>query len=223
MKQRFGQELLEQEKDKAVHLIQLWFNPGVGLGRENEKSEVVLLDENVIPKVNLKEIGNGSGSGTARVLIGEFQGEKSPAKTWDAKILLLHCYLEKDCNVSIDLPDEEFTSVWVYSLRGSENDLIVGTDADGEVCKPQELKLVNNNDSNITKSTTPGGTRIHLKTLKTSEGGSVHFLLGAGKPFWNPWFKLLGHDGALIGPTESFVRTKMKEFEKNPEKFDTTS
>jgi len=48
------------------------------------------------------------------------------------------------------------------------------------------------------------------------------FIIGAGKPFGLPWVKLLGNDGALLGPNEEFVRNKMKEFESNKKYFGTT-
>jgi len=60
---------------------------------------------------------------------------------------------------------------------------------------------------------------ISLDSSSSSKTIGARFVIGAGKPFGLPWYKLLGNDGALIGPNEKYVRDKMKEYEANKNGF----
>ena len=214
------------EKNVGIHLLQLWFNPGIGgsahnmVDHELEPAEKVLLDSSEIPEVMIKSINDESAI-RARVLMGEFDGKKSPAKTWDADLLLLDCTVDGKASgeFKITFPDR-YSTLWVYNLKTSggkikiNDNAVINNEYVGLEIDEQELAIREwgkqevciENDNSIT---------VESDTNR-------RFIIGAGKPIGLPWVKLLGNDGALLGPSEEFVRNKMKEFESNKKYFGTT-
>lgn len=90
------------------------------------------------------------------------------------------------------------------------------TNIDSEKFKETKLEIkgLTNNTREISDNLTSDSV-----TVTVTERLRPRFFVGAGKPHGLPWVKLLGNDGALIGPTEEFVRSKMKEYEELKNEF----
>lgn len=214
------------EKNIGIHLLQLWFNPGIGgsalnmVDHELEPAEKVLLDSSDIPEAMIKST-NGESTISARVLMGEFDGKKSPAKTWDADLVLLDCTTDGEASgeFKITFPGC-YSTLLVYNLKTSGGKIKV-TD---NIVSSNEYAAVEIDEQELAiREWGKQEARIEKPNSITVESDTDRrFIIGAGKQFRLPWVKLLGNDGALLGPNEEFVRNKMKEFESNKKHFGTT-
>eukprot|EP00933_Yihiella_yeosuensis_P037996 TRINITY_DN31988_c0_g1_i1.p1 TRINITY_DN31988_c0_g1~~TRINITY_DN31988_c0_g1_i1.p1 ORF type:complete len:289 (-),score=56.98 TRINITY_DN31988_c0_g1_i1:57-923(-) len=216
--------------DASAHVVQLWFNPGIGQGRENQESSYQLLDAADVPEVPLSTEDGGiekkNVTAHARVLLGEFGGAKSPARLFDASLMLLECQVSTaNCSVEIPLPSG-FTSAWIYALDGSADISVAATAASEKGCAEMSLlhsrEIATVDGLKDIDSSTPMCLLMQIDEKAAGANLVGRFLVGAGKPFDLPWVKLLGNDGALLGPDGDFVRKKMQEFEEKGEEFGKT-
>jgi len=234
-------------------LLQFWFNPGIGgtFQRELDPAQVVLANPEQIPVIQKDNV-------TIRVILGEYQGKKSPGQTWDADLVFLDCTImpsdvNQETSTVITLPDH-YTTAWIFNVKPNEDDNTgssisikdywqageykgnkIHENEDNELLenevtlKTQELaireQIDGDGDGGSKKENIPvvakqGTNKLKIDLQPSSSGAlGARFVIGAGKPFGLPWFKLLGNDGALIGPNEEYVRTKMQEFEANKDDF----
>jgi hypothetical protein len=281
------------DKFRHPHMLQCWFNPGMHLGtlQEDSKARIYQPEEFPILRVNnqsnnnspvgniekLNADANESAASTnsstrplfARLLMGEYGEKKSPVESWNARLLLLDCYVNNNGpNVNesrttnnetnngydyylFDGIPQDYTNVWVYvctdngKIEGGEvaNEsngaevvgvcLLPGEDGSNsaDLNFPElQFQLVNKHEIGVCNGVEfpesgSATTRLAIRVKQSSSDSkpshfpTTHFLIGAGKPFNEKWVKLLGNDGALLGPDEEYVRAKMAEFEKDPDGF----
>jgi len=110
------------------------------------------------------------------------------------------CVVEA-ANTDVNFPDLEFQSLNRHEIAVCQND--------GGSSGPTRLAIRVKSPDNSGGAVSNSPNRFP----------TTHFLIGAGAPFNEKWVKLLGNDGALLGPDEEYVRGKMAEFEANPEGF----
>jgi len=184
----------------TMHAVQLWFNPGIHsdtvLGAQAES--VVIAPED-IPALNIE------GSTAGRVVIGEYQGVKSPAKTYQADLCVLDLTLPQGGVVNVQAKPGQMC--WVYPLMTSNKGVSV-TPPGGEAEEDVDLHHI----AVLPASEAGGSVRV-----AAAEGAQV--FVGMGAPFEKVPIKLLGHDGAFFGPDESYLNAKLAEFEAQGEAF----
>lgn len=138
----------------TIQMIQLWVNLPRALKMRTPRYQTLLNEE--IPQVHL-----GAQGGLIRVIAGEYQGRKGPAKTF-TPVHLYDLRLPAGCQINLDLPDSFTSGLFVLSgglvMNGSET---VG-EAQMALCSPQ-------------------GTRVHLQA---TEEATV--LVLSGEPIAEP-------------------------------------
>eukprot|EP00929_Paragymnodinium_shiwhaense_P081201 TRINITY_DN42435_c0_g1_i1.p1 TRINITY_DN42435_c0_g1~~TRINITY_DN42435_c0_g1_i1.p1 ORF type:complete len:362 (-),score=53.04 TRINITY_DN42435_c0_g1_i1:102-1187(-) len=221
--------------DEDQWLLQLWFNPGIGgeYQRELNRAEYRIVDQDGVPELVLNDLLK------VRVLLGEFGGKRASAETWDAQLLLLDCEFiggkptdSEPVAAKVELPSH-FTSAWVYNLKGNSQrgtggavrvvDRVVADSEDNAVELGEQEIAIRDVDGQAPLAdlfeASPALSNIIEISATSAESARPRFFIGAGKPFGLPWYKLLGHDGALVGPSEDYVRMKMSEYQAAPDAF----
>jgi redox-sensitive bicupin YhaK (pirin superfamily) len=151
------EELHEKEFAKqggTIQMIQLWVNLPQALKMSAPRYQTLLNEE--IPQFRL----SGKG-GLIRVIAGEYQGQKGPAKTF-TPVHLYDLRLEAGCQTDLDLPDGFNAGLFVLSGGVAVN----GSEAVGEA----QMALC-----------TPQGTRVHLEATEETT-----VLVLSGQPIPEP-------------------------------------
>jgi len=182
-------------------VMQVWFNPGMHRDEVMEaKAETNLVDPGDVPTYTDGESGMVGMS--AKVLIGSYGGvSNTKAKTFGASVSLLNCKLPPSGFTKLAIPQGD--SVWVYNSTDSPSMTLKCGEGDEHIPLPHQKVAV----------LSPGKCSITL--TNTSDAKEACFFIGSGTPWGEDKVpvKLLGHDGALMGKGEDFVRAKMKEYE----------
>jgi hypothetical protein len=97
-------------------------------------------------------------------------------------------------------------NTWVYNLSDSPSTLTITS---GDSGSPQEVPPLHIALLSPGAPGTPGSIKI-----RAGEDANAKFIIGGGRPFGRPVYKMLGHDGALFGVSEEHVRGLMRTFEE---------
>jgi len=176
--------------------LQAWFNPGVHKPEVMKASvETNIVDPSKVP-VHTEESGF-----TARVLLGSYSEQFSPAKTFGASVFLLDCALPASATTDISVAAQD--SVWIYNSKDSGKLIIKVGDAEPISLGDQTVVMISPGTSSITVS----------HAGKSTTAADAQFYIGGGTPWGekNVPTKLLGMDGALVAIDEHTVRDKLLE------------
>jgi redox-sensitive bicupin YhaK (pirin superfamily) len=162
----------------TIEMVQLWVNLPARL-KMSPPGYQDLLDRQ-IPAVSLP-----GGAGTVRVIAGEFQGARGPARTF-TPVSLWDLALEAGHRVELDIPDGHTTAVLV--LRG-------GVDLNGsEAASDAELALFDRRGDAIS---------IHART-------DARLLVMSGEPIAEP---VVGY-GPFVMNTQAEIRQAIRDYQE---------
>jgi len=160
----------------TLQMIQLWVNLPRALKMRTPRYQALLNEE--IPQVHL-----GLQEGVIRVIAGEYQGRKGPAKTF-TPVHLYDLRLPAGCQIDLDLPDSFNSGLFVLSgglvVNGSET---VG-EAQMALCSPR-------------------GTRVHLKATEETT-----VLALSGEPIAEPVARM----GPFVMNTEAELAQAVNDY-----------
>ena len=168
-----------------MHQLQLWVNMGSQGGKTSQAQSQLYTPEQI-------PIANPSDGVQVRVLCGKQFNVSSPAKPINP-MLYLHVNMKPHTQTVLEIP-EKFRG-FVYVLAGQRN-ICRYTDV-----KAREAAVLGQNIKT---------TQLNIEN-KTED--KLSFVLVMAEPQDAGFYKLLGHNGALIGPTKEEARAKMNEYE----------
>lgn len=174
-----------------LHWLQLWFNPGI------YGESLPLATSQLIPPGQLPEYSMADGV-FVRVVIGKTKEGTSPIVS-DWPLLYLHIKLSPDAKGEFPLYSENCRG-FVYTVKG--NDAVV----EGQAIHQRQCVEIESDD------------HMYI-TIENRGQEAVELILVSGQPHHRPFYKLLGHGGALVGPNPESVRQSMKDYEADPDKF----
>jgi redox-sensitive bicupin YhaK (pirin superfamily) len=189
-----------------THIMQVWFNPGIHHGLP--RSEFVFVAPQDVPSFLTKDRAM-----CVRVLVGEYMGHTSPAKTWKAEVFVLNVQINAHSTGRLAIPAH--MNGWLYTLTDAAahaNDAVVLT-VNGEEMTPQDMLEFTSDEKASDASSV---------CLANNTDKPVRFFVGAGVPHHKPWYKLLGNDGAMVCSTEAECRAYMEAYELDKENFGKT-
>eukprot|EP00038_Savillea_parva_P016727 m.17836 g.17836 ORF g.17836 m.17836 type:complete len:304 (+) comp3539_c0_seq1:1596-2507(+) len=155
----------------------------------NDAPQVYRLKAEDVPSVAL------DGGVEARVLVGEMSGATSPATVSGLPdVLLLRVFVPAG-TTTIKLPvDSRHTRGWLYVRSGTVQ--AASTKGGGvELSNASGIAVFGDGDN--------------LELTNANPETPVEFVVGAGKPSGEPWVKLLGHNGFVLGATEAEAEADM--------------
>lgn len=178
-------------KSSHLHWLQLWFNPGIyGETLPSATSQL-------IPPGQLPEYSVADGI-LVRVVIGKTTEGVSPIIS-DWPLLYLHVKMSPGTKGEFPLYSKHCRG-FAYIVKG-EDVVVQGQKAHRRQCVEIEFD---------------DHTSI---TIENKGQEPVELILVSGQPHQRPFYKLLGHGGALVGPSSESVRQAMKDYEADPDKF----
>lgn len=176
---------------RKVRLLQLWLNPGI-YELPLPQANYQLFQPDELPVYQDDKVW-------AKVIIGEGFHLASPVVShWP--IQYLHIKLATQQSFTFEMPDPAFQG-FIYILNGQ------GKFGSNEALGKEQQCLV--------LGTEPS-TAIQISN---TDSNPLEFVLATGKPHHKPFFKLLGHGGAIVADTALRARSWMKAYEADPEHF----
>lgn len=150
---------------------------------DEENVETVVIQPEDVPVVTLE-------NATVRVLAGDFCGVKSVQPFAHRKIIYAYVQLQNGKALDLQVPLSLRGILFVIEGKLKVNDVTLDE---------QQMMILGDEDQ-----------MLSISTLDADSVG--RFIIAAGEPLNEPFCKLIGLGGFIIGKTEEEVRSKMEEF-----------
>lgn len=174
-----------------IHLLQLWINPDI-YQDSLPKANYQLFQPEDLPVFDTDKF-------SVRIIIGETFERESPVKSpWPLQYL--HVQLKPYEQINLDIACANWQG-FIYVLHGA-----------GQF----GVNNIHAIKGDLVKFSSKPDTKVRIQN---NADELLDFVMVSGKPHNKPFYKLLGHGGALIADKGDKVRNWMKNFEVDKENF----